>query len=314
MNRHTCTFLAFAAVLLASIPAVGSCSGGSKKAKLTAEEVEQICVAIVSCDHAGGTGSSATVSSCVNDLMWLDTTDVSVIRMSDVIDCIVRAGSDCDALWRCSNEGHGFEACDDSTYTSHCEGTMQVECYDGAVHYNDCSRLDPLYGDAICVEDGGYLDCASARTCDPASSPPVCHGNTLEMCVDGTVMMVDCTLTGASCGELMPGLDYCIGRGAACTEEGSTTCEGTTVVRCLGGREARFDCASRLGSEFTCFQDVDGDASCAARGTQCDPEANADSCDATSVDYCRWGYLDSVDCTALGYATCAEEAGAAWCE
>jgi hypothetical protein len=306
MTRSATVFLALAALTLVH------CSSKPKKARLTPEEVEQICVYVVSCTHEGNPDSEATVSECVNDLMWIGL-EAQTIDHSDIVSCMVDAGSDCERLWRCGNEGHSLESCDPATFTDRCDGTMMVLCSEGTVVYYDCSRFDALYGDATCEvdADSGDLDCVGSVTCEGFTS--VCQGDVVEMCIDGEFMRLDCSLVGADCRQLMPGYDSCIGRGDACTGE-STWCEGTSVMRCLGGHEAAFDCARRLGSEFTCIVDTDGEADCGPAGTQCDGETHVDTCSGTSISYCRWGFSDSVDCTLLDYSACTEGTSSAFCE
>jgi len=290
------------------------CSDGPEKAKLTPEQVEEVCIHIVSCQHADNPASTERVSECVNDLMWMGMAEMGVVDYGDVIGCIKDAGSDCEALWRCSNEGHPPEACDVSTYDDHCEGRMQVACSEGTITYFDCSRLDGLYAGATCVEDPdtGEPDCEGTATCD-SSHPTNCTGSTLELCIDGELMRMDCSLIGARCTQVMPGVDYCVGRGEACTTEDTAWCEGTSVVRCLGGHEAHMDCAAQLGVEFTCFAS-DGDAECGPRGTQCDGETHIDTCSGATIEYCRWGLLDNANCTLMGYSTCTEGTDSAFCE
>jgi len=300
-------------VLAALAVFAAGCADKPSKARLTPEEVEQICVYRVSCSHEMFSTSSETVSECVSDLMWLGVADYSY---DDVISCMMDAGSDCDALFRCGNEGHPPETCDPLTYEDRCDGSVIVRCAGGLTNYLDCHRLDVIYGDTTCVidPDTGAPDCASTRTCGTETTT-ACDGNVLELCAGGNFMRIDCGLAGASCRQYSPGFYYCIGDGDGCTAaEGSAWCEGTAIVRCLGGREGSFDCAFRLGSEFTCVPDGTDDAECAPASTACDGETSTDTCDGTAIEYCRWGRADTVDCASLGYAECVEVAPAAFCE
>jgi hypothetical protein len=302
----------FALMAVFAVLALQHCSDEPRKATLSPEEVEQICVHMVSCAHADNPDSTYSVSECIGELMWIDAAELGVIEVGDIVRCLTSAGSDCEQMWRCTNEGHAPEACDTSTYTDHCEGDMQLECSDGFIHYFDCSRYDGLYGDATCSEADGDPECVGTRTCDP-SMLTSCRGTVLQVCIDGIQMNIDCALSGARCGEVMPDVYYCIGRGPDCTDEGAAWCEGSSVVRCMGQKEATMDCADVLGPDFTCVDGADG-PECGPRATACDPETHVDTCSGTSISYCRWGSQDTVDCTRLDYSACTEATEAAFCE
>ena len=307
MKRH---WIAIAAPALFAT-ACSDGSGGGRR--LSPDEVEELCVRMVSCNHEMHAGSTATVSACIDGMMWQGV--AATYGYNDAIDCMVAAGSDCDALFQCSNEGHAAASCDAATYAEHCEGSMRVGCSEGTISYFDCHGLDVIYGDATCRLDpgDGSVDCATTRTCG-AGLTTTCDGNALELCTDGDFMRVDCGLVGASCRLYTAGIFYCIGTGGGCSGE-EAWCDGTSVVRCLGGREGIFDCAARLGADFTCAVDsTSGDSDCAPASTTCVGETNADTCTGTTIEYCRWGRDDTADCAALGFARCVQVGNAAFCE
>jgi hypothetical protein len=77
-------------------------------------------------------------------------------------------------------------------------------------------------------------------------------------------------------------------------------CDGTTASSCqTDGSVARLDCAS-LRYQRRC---VDG--KCVATGTECDV-ALATTCDGSSVVTCHDGFVNRVDCAALGFTGCAD--------
>lgn len=314
MKRAVKVFSAIVGLCLGLALVLQHCSDGPSKAQLSPEEVEQICVYIVSCQHEYNPASTETVSACVSELMWLGMAEYGTSGYDETISCMVDAALDCEELWRCGNEGHAPETCDPATFEDRCEGSMMVQCGEGTIVYFDCAHLDPLYGDAICHLESstGELDCVSGVTCEGSYSS--CDGNVLEMCIEGDFWRMDCRLLGASCETVPPGFDTCVGRGKSCTDDGSAWCEGTTVVRCMGGREARFNCSVELGSEFTCIESEPGEFECGPSATDCDGETHADTCDGNSIDYCRWGHTDSVSCTSHGYASCAEGTSSAFCQ
>jgi hypothetical protein len=316
MKRTLMTGRATALVLAAALALVAlQCSESEKKlVSLTPDEIEQVCVNVTSCTLASEPGSSGSVSDCIGGMMWMGMSDSGYVDVSDMISCVEDAGSDCAELELCYNEGRPLQACDAASYESHCEGTMMVTCEEGMIRYFDCTRLDPIYGDTICTagsEEG--VECVSGRTCEGTGMQTACDGEVLELCMEGDFMRLDCRLVGAHCRLYMPGIYYCIGTGAACDDADATWCSGTNLVRCLGGKEARFDCAEELGPDFTCFQAEGEEADCGPAGTECDAEQYVDHCDGNQLVYCRFGTVDRVDCTLLGYAACVPTEATAYC-
>lgn len=290
------------------------CSESTKKREtFTVPELEAMCVHMVSCEMGMDSDDFASVSGCMNGMMWMGLMELGYVDYDDIVSCLINAGSDCDRIFSCLNEGHPMQSCDESTYEAHCEGDMEVQCNDGWIDYFDCSRLDVIYGDTICTIDPDYggPECESSRECGEFSTN--CVGNTLEVCIDGEYMRMDCRIMGARCREYM-GMDYCVGTGPSCSEEFEQHCDGSSIVMCMGGKEARFDCADELGSDFTCFLDPDyGEAECGPRGRECDGEDHEDRCEGTEIVYCRYGFIDKVDCSLLGYSACEQIDDSAFC-
>jgi hypothetical protein len=171
--------------------------------------------------------------------------------------------------------------------------------------------MGAIYGSATCQLDGESPECVGTRTC--TSTTTECHGNVLEACIEGQFMRLDCGFLGAECGKASLGIDYCVGTGAACTDENATSCRGTALIHCLGGREATLDCAAVYGPGATCVPSATaGEAECGAGGTECVNEETPDTCDGTQLVFCRQGFTDRLDCVAFGYAACVStETGAA---
>jgi len=84
--------------------------------------------------------------------------------------------------------------------TDRCDGTRIQQCRGGRLHSNDCGFL---VAGSTCRTLGGHSFCGTATECDPASSPPggTCEGNTLVLCVGGTLQRVNCVTAGfLGCG------------------------------------------------------------------------------------------------------------------
>jgi hypothetical protein len=118
--------------------------------------------------------------------------------------------------------------------------------------------------------------------CRPITSFGRCRGDVAEACVANEVVRIDCaarhgrcvlTSEGAQCLPHTPGnSSECIGREAA-------TCSGTTLLHCVDGSWARFDCATRKG---TCEPEQDG-AHC-ANDTPAPSRIPVDVCDGVDND------------------------------
>ena len=89
-------------------------------------------------------------------------------------------------------------------------------------------------------------------------------------------------------------------------------------MRCIGEREARMDC-TRIGPGYTCTI-IEGEGICGGKGTDCihepDEATGGDSCDGTVLHFCHLGESKELDCTNLGFGTCAwrPDIGVAWCK
>jgi len=139
-----------------------------------------------------------------------------------------------------------------------------------------------------------------------------CDGNVLEVCDGEDFVRTDCPYLGAVCGQYAPNVQYCIGTGADCANEGSIICNGTRIVRCLGGKEAVMDCAQLLGSEYTCAA-VEDSVGCGPKATACNQDYT-DHCDGSQVVYCRAGNLVRADCAGYGYQSCAQGEAGPYCQ
>jgi hypothetical protein len=137
---------------------------------------------------------------------------------------------------------------------------------------------------------------------------------------DGAVLayanvIASCAKSGNStCGRYPPsafdGLD-CIGPGPSCDHDG---CDGSTLVLCQGGHEARYDCTT-LG--LGCFSDMNPDSddsktSFCGLGTECGIDYG-DACKGSVLTYCNAGTIATLDCKAAGYGQCLTDASGTHC-
>jgi hypothetical protein len=239
------------------------------------------------------------------------------------LDCVLDGGASCANALTCSNGGNPDRACDanspewmNSYY--HCEGNYRVLCGDRGKVAVDCSNLG-----GFCVPTAG---CVIGK-CEQAAefAGDFCYGDTYGQCltlekVDGGpdggwngyfVPATPChDFGGSTCSDAAYG---CVGPGPACT---GGRCDGSTLVSCVGGHEARFDCT---GYGLTCISDSDPDTNFDATegafcglGTECGYNY-PDSCDGTELHYCNAGKLATLNCAAEGFSKCVVDSMGTHC-
>ncbi|HWE28812.1 MAG TPA: hypothetical protein VHB97_12465, partial [Polyangia bacterium] len=183
------------------------------------------------------------------------------------VNCIAAAGHDCAAAKKCLAGGNTPASC--SGAATSCVGNVWQQCNLAAgsggnegVEMFDCAAVGEM-----CVTSGGNTDCGYG-TCSGLSSACVSPdgtpgGNLVQGCNAGILQRSDCTRIDASCNP--SGVAHCRGNGAACNSlTGDTTlrCDGSVLVTCVDGGEARRDCGS---DNLGCFSNVGGNKfGCAA--------------------------------------------------
>jgi len=271
---------------------------------------------------AGGFSSEIAAAACVTaEACGLDQSGVSRCTLTvagvnlaayarqasidaPTVSCLAAARTDCDAARRCLNGGMTPEACT-MFQARTCAGSVLVTCTDatgtGAL---GTARFDCASGGETCVAvvDGG-VGCGAAACADGTAAR--CNGDLVETCDSGILHDVDCAQLGAACTAL-GGPPRCRGRGATCSNTvlGSgqpLRCDGSVLVSCWDGQEARFDCAL-IGAD--CFPTVATGSFNCALGNQCDAATFSSTCDGNTLHYCNDGKLAALDCAAAGYTSC----------
>jgi hypothetical protein len=180
------------------------------------------------------------------------------------VQACIAAAADCAAARACAW---------DATHPSLCAFGAQPFC-DGDVAYacdgvttttaqSDCA----LVGEQ-CVAGAAAAQCARG-TCSKASAVAACVGTVAGYCAPPFLVGDDCAQRDSTCAGSDGGAT-CRGNGADCI---IPRCDGTTLVDCLDGKEARLPCPD---------------------GERCIPAST----------YCRRGLLEKLDCRALGFADC----------
>lgn len=208
------------------------------------------------------------------------------------VTCLARAGADCDAALRCTNQGAAPESCSDGP--AQCAGDIIHACVFGFTHAFDCSSV----GLRCIAGSTGSASCG-ADSCGSNSGRCDVSGAAILDCTDGVLRRRDCALDGAACVFSGP-VATCGGTGRACNI--TAVCDGDVIVSCDSGHELRRDCSAR-GLHCVVIYDPNGTFDC-GNGTDCDPATPA-SCDgAGRVHYCYLGTPLVADCKAAGFSGC----------
>jgi hypothetical protein len=288
---------------------IAGCGNGS----VTPQSAALACITASACGiplYPRGGGANA-VSACVELVPFINSPEgaLGLMITPSQADCVAAAGSNCAAAKRCLAGGNTptvcptvHESCDGTTWNS-CTSTVGSGGSFGERTF-DCAA----YGE-LCI--ASTADCG-VGTCQPAQGACVTAdgkpgGNFVEGCYGGgTTKRRDCGRLAASC--IPPGLTtvaHCRGNGAACTApatgDDTVGCDGNVLLHCLDGQLGREDCGQyKLG----CFAKLSGSGYGCALGNDCDPYATAATCAGKSLTLCNNGKLQTIDCGAIGFATC----------
>lgn len=284
---------------------------GCGDSKVTQQSGAAACITAAACGIV-----DIGVSACSQAVAQINDPSVSVrIHLSPgQVNCIANAGSDCAAAKKCLANGMTPAEC--SGLSSSCAGNVWQTCSAAAgtgtasqgMQLFDCGQVGQM-----CVANGNNVDCGYG-TCSGSSKACVSPdgtsgGNLLEQCDNGILRREDCTRIDASCnpsGILGP---HCRGNGPACSSgvlDGPLRCDGSVLVSCVDGAEARFDCASlRLG----CFAKAGGGGFGCAAGNECDPGNYPITCVGSTLKFCNNGKVQTFDCASAGFSTCSPNNG-----
>ena len=148
-----------------------------------------------------------------------------------------------------------------------------------------------------------FLRCAKSRSCSEFIK---CYGGdliTLSGCGEGaackdnrmttaTGASFDCSVIGATCGELPTGAIRSCCHTTMCQNPGKVSCAGTQGTGCdWAGRQIEVDC-TQLGTA-TCTEDQ---PFCRGTGAKCPPDRKV-QCDGSTAVFCLDGQLSRFDCS-----------------
>lgn len=223
--------------------------------------------------------------------------------------CVLGA-STCDDVQRCMRLGRDPSECNGASWA--CAGDEALACSNGEVTVDDCAAAGEVCGlnsirSAYSCRYSLYEPCGPDR-CDPNQRVLNCSLNQWDV-------VAECARLdpGATC-QVSQNTAYCRGGGASCAAPGAS-CRGTTLVECMGiagdARERTLDCAQ---SPFfgRCGGDVRAPGPCDFTNGQC-LVTDADRCEGNALVFCGPGGTSRVDCSQIGFRTCAVFGRAARC-
>lgn len=268
--------------------------------RLSEDDISRVAVLLNSCDFL-------TNSPVVDDGLFRTTTGlrnqlgdvISYMPIVNNLECF-KGANNCADIDACLSierlENVPPEECDT------CDGNKYTKCAPTPFRF-DCTTLG-----ATCMDGQGCKETLKNR-CGSAS----CGDNeTAILCEDDASLTFKCGDFGLTCGD---DISVCHGTGNTCDNhslnfivdytEGGIRCDGdNSLVSCIGGKEATFDCAT-VAPGFSC-QRVDGHSFC-GQAAECKANAIA-TCDGDAINFCQAGKNVSVDCRTLGFTTCVDGA------
>jgi hypothetical protein len=284
--------------------------GGCGSSTVTQQSGAAACITASGCGILpGGISACTQTVVLVNDPAVAATAHLSPSE----VNCIAAAGSDCAAAKKCLAGGSTPATCSGNARS--CVGNTWQQCSLAAgsggnmgIQLYDCSSVGET-----CVTNNGNTDCGYG-TCSPGASTCVtpdgtAGGNLVQSCNGGILQRQDCGRFDASCNP--SGITaHCRGNGAACSKgpvgDTSLRCDGSVLVTCGDGQEARYDCGK---DNLGCFSGVGGNAFGCAAGNACDPNNYSATCVGTKLTFCNKGLVQSADCGGAGFATCNPNGG-----
>jgi hypothetical protein len=275
------------------------------------------CIVIGACiDLFSNTSACTQGISSVNDPAFADLAGAGANLTPAQINCIAGAGSDCVRAKACLDNGMTPAPCSGSSST--CMGNFKVTCSPAAGSNGnngqsvfDCSTLGPGY---TCVAANGNVDCGTA-SCGGGNATQ-CNMNTLQECNNGILRQVDCMHFSSTCVTTTiatVSVSHCRGAGPGCSQQSTSNnplaairCDGSVLVSCSDGQEARYDC-SQLG--LNCMPGYGTGVFGCRAGNTCDPNNFTATCAGNVLTFCNQGRIDTFNCGSAGFTGCNAQAG-----
>ncbi len=305
----------FVVFSLIAILAPGCSDGGN-----TAEDLKNACAGLLACSEAFD-----SMSQCVETTEALHDFDMvshsylltvmgnQHMALLQNMACIAEAGTDCDAVLACMNDGEARVDCSQiNTFGSRvCNGDKLVGCNDiGRNHQWIETTVDCAGMGLSCIEIdfdgmGGILPtCGQGMAASTADGLVVeCQGDVAQIQMRDGNLQFDCGFYNGDCvaGDflLYEGLAFCEGKGPECDSDTfADRCDGSTHVWCQAGKEGGMEC-SQMGQ--TCTGSGDN-VVCGYEA--CTPLVYQDNCSDGVITYCSAEGEVDLDCKTHGFTGC----------
>jgi hypothetical protein len=264
------------------------------------------------CITANACGIITTgVSSCSQFVVLVNdpATAAAAHFSAQEVNCIANAGHDCVAAKKCLAGGQTPATCSGNARS--CQGNVWQQCTitAGSAGNSGIQTFDCASVGEMCLTSNGTTDCGfgtcsgTASSCVSPDGTP--NGNLVQTCNGGILQRQDCTRFDSSCNPAGFTGAHCRGNGPACSKgplgDTSLRCDGSVLVTCADGQEARYDCAK---DNLGCFTGVGGNAFGCAAGNACDAANYGATCMGTKLTFCNKGVVQSVDCGSFGFTAC----------
>jgi hypothetical protein len=233
------------------------------------------------------------LATCI--LSW--TTDAPRYGRQGLLDCATSAGSNCDALLTCLNNGEPSESCDPVGYVPECTNTSPPV-------FLGCASSREF---AVVCQEGTTCEAGPGPT-NPCGVAPCQTGMTPPSCDDLTGQLLTCESAMLIPSECPTGLicegGACVAPGDPCNAPGGMRCDGNVLTYCLNMRQATRDCAVTghvcgvVGGEPACTTGPANEP-CTSRGLATD-------CSGTTMTVCDDGNAYTFNCGQNGFACCGE--------
>ncbi len=250
---------------------------------------------------------TATGCGIISDEISLCSTNVAGVSLpysaqrsgisAATVSCLAAARSDCAAARRCLNGGTTPQPCGGATGT--CDRDVLIGCrqLSGPTSPYSTTQTDCSDFGETCVAGSCGL-----ATCMPQLS--TCAGDRLQSCDSGILHQLDCTQFSSQCTAT--GGPHCRGTGDPCAGSlmnpmRGIRCDGSTLVYCFDGQEAKLDCAA---AHLACLPNAHGDPFACALGNECTTTGFTSTCAASRLTFCNDGKITTIDCVAAGFKIC----------
>ena len=295
---------------------VPACSGDGN----SSGDLKSACASLLACTEAFD-----SVSTCVETTEALGDFDLAghsyllttmgnhQLALLQNAACISEAGTDCQEVLACLNDGAAVEDCTQiNTFGSRvCDGDKLVGCTDiGRNHQWIETTVDCAALGLTCIEIdfdglGGFLPtCGQGMADSTADGLSVeCDGDVAQIQMRDGMVEFDCGFYSSTCvaGDflLYEGLAFCEGKGADCDSDVfADQCDGDTHVWCQAGAEGGMSC-DQLGQTCT---SAGGTVACGYEA--CTPLTYEDNCSDGVITYCAADGEVELDCKAHGFTGC----------